>query len=955
MSSKMTPGELLAALVALNVDDASSNRGGWATVGCPACGDMDRPSLRVNVNTGEYKCFRCDSSSKNDGLPLGDFIANPSMPSLMARGSTSGRAGLPELTMDLVERYHRFLMDSPSVVSDVERKRGWTAEIMRELKIGWDGSHLWIPILDPTKTHLRNCRLYDPFRRTRVKSFHYANASGLKRTTVWVPGGLESLEGHDTIWMFEGEPDGILSYQMGFPTALITGGAGVWDDEILSIGENQKFVLCYDVDSAGRRGARGVAARLRSHERQVLDLRMTISEGNTDFTDAVVKDQRDARWFKELARAGWGGEEPKGTDPPIPVGLGGGVPNEPIIVRAHVLGGHTVPILSPQQIDVTCRADWQPEGQCQICPVRAANNMLRVEVDPESQDLAILCVTKAVEMRGAFKRIASIPYRCPRARFDVGSMWQVQHLKLIPPMSERHGGESMVRSAMFVCPADGRPIPVRSNQLYEFRGKVVPDVISNEWTLQSADARPAEDDIDSFRMDAEMRSHLSSAFNPKSWTTEALEESISAEEDSLSRHITKVYGRNLMLRIVDLTYHSVIKFKFEEDLVRRGWMSVAIFGDTRTGKSEIMERFAQYVGFGKVIMDPANTTFAGLVGGLQQVGRGDKSWAITWGLIPTNDRGMVIIDEISSLSIRDISGMSGMRSSGIAELTKIRSASTPARTRLIMAGNPRGKAMTLSSYGTPVEGLMDLIGTPEDIARFDVAIGVKQGLDKKRAQKRLGDQPQPIMIDLRRALIKFAWSRRSNQVEWESGVESYIADELAPKMARDYSREVPLVEPSEQDLRIARISVATAVRSFSVSDDPNIVLVRKGHAEFAESLMREAYSGDLGYEHFSEFQSRQKLNEGAATAVVVKIQRDVAATCRSLLVIRRVNPNSIGMAIALDGGEARHLISKLIQCGAASFSKEDVRSTAVSWTPGFITLLRDLEKNPPEIEGEEMF
>lgn len=951
---KLSVTALNASLSALGIDQTDANAQGWATVGCPACGTEDRPSLRVNVHNGEYKCFRCAASSKgDDGVPLDQFVASPSSPGLVG----ASKSDVPPLTDDLLARYHRILMDSPDVVADLERKRGWTESTVKKLGIAWDGSHLWLPIRS-LDGQLLNARLYDPFKRTRTKSFHYANAEGLKRTAVWVPFGTSSIKNSPVVWMFEGEPDGILAAQMQFPAVVITGGAGTWVDEVLSVIGDRKVVLCYDMDAAGRRGARAIRARLGAHGVEALHLEFPLSDSKyKDFSDAIIKDKRDAKWFKKLAQDQWEGKRVDGdsTKPPVHVKLGGGVPGEPITVKAHVLGTHTVPVIVPQLVEARCRMNWNEE-RCNACPVQRAQGNLPVEVQPDSRELMLMCSTPVKQQPYEFKRMSGIPARCPLVRFEPGGMWQVQHLKLIPPMSERHGGDSTIRNAMFVSPADGRPLPVRSNQLYMFNGKIEPDVTSNEWTLLSSDAVPAEDDIDSFRLESGLVDHLRGEFCPPEWTVDDIDRIMAAEERSLSRHVTRIYGRYELLRLIDLTYHSVLKFRFRDRTPQRGWLSLAVLGDTRTGKSETMSSYMRYMGLGKYVMDPANTTYAGLVGGLQQVGRGDKSWTVTWGLIPTNDRGIVIVDEISSLSTDDIGKMSGMRSSGIAEITKIRGAVTPARTRIIMAGNPRGLGRMLSSYGTPVEGLMELIGAPEDVARFDIAMAVPQGLSKDQADRELGPQPQPIMIDLRRALVKFAWSRREDQVEWEPGAEELAAN-MAVKMARKYDHRIPLVEPAEQDIKIARLAVASAVRTFSVrSDDPNVVLVRKCHVEFAVMTMDRAYSGDLGYDAYSEYLGRHKLNVEVVKSTVIEVNpMAVDATCRALLAVRRVNPNSIGMALALDGGEARQFIAKMAQNGAARFDHENSRNTAMSWTPAFMSMLRRMERDPPEREESDLF
>ena len=234
--------------------------------------------------------------------------------------------------------------------------------------------------------------------------------------------------------MFEGEPDGILAAQLGFPSALITGGAGTWSDEIISVIGPRKVVLCYDMDAAGRRGARAIKARLGAQNVEALHLEFPLSDSKfKDFSDAITKDKRDARWFKQLAKDQWDGKRSDGDGgdkPPVAVKLGGGVPGEPISVKAHVLGTHTVPVLVPQLIEARCRMNWNEE-RCAVCPVQRAQGTLRREVDPESKDLMLLGATPVKAQPHEFRRLTGAPSRCPLVQFHVGGMWQVQHLSLI--------------------------------------------------------------------------------------------------------------------------------------------------------------------------------------------------------------------------------------------------------------------------------------------------------------------------------------------------------------------------------------------------------------------------------------------------------------------------------------------------------------------------------------------
>jgi hypothetical protein len=70
-------------------------------------------------------------------------------------------------------------------------------------------------------------------------------------------------------------------------------------------------------------------------------------------------------------------------------------------------------------------------------------------------------------------------------------------------------------------------------------------------------------------------------------------------------------------------------------------------------------------------------------------------------------------------------------------------------------------------------------------------------------------------------------------------------------MGRSYSANCPLVEPSDQRLKILRLATALAIRTFS-TDDGHKVIVRPGHVEVIEDFLnRIYYSSSLGYKEYS--------------------------------------------------------------------------------------------------------
>lgn len=293
--------------------------------------------------------------------------------------------------------------------------------------------------------------------------------------------------------------------------------------------------------------------------------------------------------------------------------------------------------------------------------------------------------------------------------------------------------------------------------------------------------------------------------------------------------------RRDILTAMDLVVHSVLQFKFQGDLIRKGWVEGLIIGDTRTGKSESVQRMINHYRVGEMVTGE-NATFAGLVGGMQQT---QKTWSITWGKLPLNDKRFLAIDELSGLPHEAISRMSGVRSSGIAEIIKIQTERTASRVRLLWISNPRGKR-PLGGFNSGIDAIADLIGQPEDIARFDFALTAATNevpLAIINAEKRPVHEHEYHSNACNR-LIYWAWSRRPEQVVFVDGAELACLD-MATELSRKYVP--PLVEGAEQRIKIARLAVAAACRVYS-TEDGQTVLVKPEHVEFVGEYLDQIYS-----------------------------------------------------------------------------------------------------------------
>jgi len=305
-------------------------------------------------------------------------------------------------------------------------------------------------------------------------------------------------------------------------------------------------------------------------------------------------------------------------------------------------------------------------------------------------------------------------------------------------------------------------------------------------------------------------------------------------------------------KISDISYSKNcvydLTIPLEHNFITNGFIS------HNTGKTEVAQRLIEHYKLGEFVTGESSS-YAGLVGGMQQ---NQKRWSITWGKIPLNDKRLVVIDEASGLTEEAIGNMSGVRSSGIAEITKIQTERTNARTRLVWISNPR-ENMDLRSRTYPVVFLRNLIGRPEDIARFDFVVTCASGevpseIINSAKHKKVKHQ---YTSELCKDLILWVWSRKHTHIHFEKEAIDCILHR-AIEFGETYSSAIPLVEAADVRMKIAKLSMATAARLFSTEDGENLK-VKKEHVEFVCNFLEQLFKKPtLKYYQFSYQQMKQK-------------------------------------------------------------------------------------------------
>ena len=759
---------------------------------------------------------------------------------------------LPSLAQ--LDRWHSDLINSKAVLDDFLDTRGLTIETLSRFKIGYrkDRKRFTIPIFD------RDGDLLD-VRQYRLRS----KEAGNKMISVAGHGGAHLygverlLEEHKYLILTEGEMDRLTGEEQGFPTVTHTSGAKAWQDKWSYLFEGKVVFIIYDNDEEGRQGARKTKMSLQraNAEPYIVQLGLDIKRG--DLTDFFVKRNHtrdDLEFILEETRTGMAGSQPN-TRTRYPEGEAKKVSVEeslnpdhgriPLRMIGTVSGKAEAPTVLPRKASFVC--DMSYGDKCDKCPVAFSNGERTLEFDPRDE-LLLSLVEKTDEQRHrGLLRAVGAPLACPKVEIYPEEEWTIEEILVVPSVEDRNE-EVQTPVNRVVYNVGSYKIPINTN--FEFLGTSLPSPKDGKSIFHAWESERVDTDIDKFHMTPQIMDELD-VFQVDDWNDQTPFDKMKEIARDLSANVTKIYGRDELHMAYDLVWHSIVDFRFGGNLLGKGWLELLVMGDTRTGKSEVAQRLAEHYQAG-ILKTCEGASFAGLVGGAEQ--KGGRSWGITWGTIPLQDRRLVILDEASGLVGKNIiEQMSAIRSMGRAQITKMGGQETSARTRLIWISNPvDGRTIEEMPRGA-IDAIEGLVKNPEDIARFDLAMAAASGdVQSSVINSRVHvGVPHLHTSRLSKLLVTWAWSRRAEHVRLGTGVEDYIFSE-AEKLGERYVVDPPLIQKQNVRVKLARMAVAVAARVFSTDQTGELVLVGKEHVDTALRLLDILYGmNSFGYKEHS--------------------------------------------------------------------------------------------------------
>jgi hypothetical protein len=908
---------------------------------CVNCEDPETsksPSASFNFQAEVWHCMSCGKGGSFRSL----------VRILKARGDNPVKPktdGEPVLKIVLPTRkqlrlWHRNLMEREQTKKSFQEKRGLTDESLKKFLIGYDGQRYTIPIYDEDG-ELANVRRYKPNARDHAfKMISYAKGSGSARID-----GFDILRDNQRILLTEGELDRRLGVQEGLPAVGHTGGAKTFKLEWAKHFAGKDVYVGYDDDATGDAGADNVTKVLKETANSVWRVKWKTGIKGGDLTDFMhVQGHGPEDVLARMDEA-----EPLWTRPEAHIVPASGTPitveesKNPNIkgsveLTAMVSGILDPPYYAPKKIVGKC--DQSAGPKCNGCPFTIGDGERVIEL--ERDDDRLLKFLDASDQRKKDLMISLTEAHCKsHVEFDEPERWPVEVMAITPSVAHRsEKPEPPTQRLIYNVGTYRTPV----NHLARIVGKTMPDPRSQRALFMGWQLDQVETDLDTFRMSPTMIKRLS-RFRPEAGQS-PLDKCIEIAED-LAANVTQIYGRPMLHVGYDLVWHSINSFMFENKPITKGWLECLVIGDTRTGKSETASALIKHYNSG-VLHSMESTSYAGLIGGAAQAG--NNQWMVTWGLLPLNDRRLMVLDEMSGMFTSNrgeskgiIEGMSSVRSEGKAQVNKIASGEASARTRLIWISNPLSSMSLAESSNGCLGALGELVRNPEDIARYDfvmaaasndVPSSVINSTKHRRVKHRATSQAC-------QELVLWAWSRRVDQVKFLKGVEEFIYA-AAEDLGSRYISDPPLIQIANVRVKVARLAVALAARTFSADRTGEKVVVKRAHVKDAVRFLDTVYSERaMGYQRHSN-----KETEGRKRAEKAKVE--------ALKYLKNM-PSVVDTLIAVGGTEFRHRDFEEFG-GMDRDEVNEVMGRLLRWqmirrknkgylvmNPALIELLRDLE------------
>jgi len=816
------------------------------------------------------------------------------------------------LPMDIIDRAVSNLLADTEMLEILKRDRNIGVDVIEKYRLGMAefnyGKCFVFPYFDGAGA-LINIKAYQPWNKKYKWRYPILNRGAH-------PSPLVNFT-HSKLYFFEGEPDTYCAISWGISGAVTLGAVTAIDieqyfgSECKSLFDGKEIVICLDSDDAGVIRSRTLARALYGYAKQIKIINLNKSDINPygldpdrvekdeddkekrvekDFTDFLRKNGFDDIAISRFLQLESDTEvyvqnddrvsdieyhvtiqEARNSKYASPLG------NIKLEIVASVSDVDYNAYQMPQKIIASCAKMVDPtyKGRgCSGCKLHKYPGFgMQTEVtlditndrsqetinDPikialtRHQMLGLIEVTE-MQKEHNLKRFCGIPEACQSVNLMDAcpkSLIRVRLGKDLREHSDSHQNSfAEVNMEGYMVEKDIVP-----NRSYRFTG-----VQTTTWNGQYAvmyidDAIPISTSIELFKMDSKT-CELLQTFQPN-------------EDEDIHTHLLRRYnvfgnlsgitGRERMFLTNDLAFFSAKEIHNKTILpeVTRGWVEVLIAGDSRCGKSVVSKFLQDHYKIGDFIAGTSGVSVAGLIGGISYFKNTPK---ISWGKLPINDGGIVIIDEMSDMHINTLSELKDVRSRGVAQIDKIKSSSIPARVRKIFLSNERTYGESVKNFTYGIQMILDLCIKPSVLSRFDFVHYVKtKDVPPQSFASAYKSNFNEFTEYQCQKLIQWAYSRTPSDIMFEEGIEHYLNEQNIA--LTDQFHPSSQIINIEMRAKIIRMATALATMLFSIPPDGdyNKIYVTIEHAKYIVWMLIDEYTGEnMNLDSYSDMIKRSE-------------------------------------------------------------------------------------------------
>jgi hypothetical protein len=465
-------------------------------------------------------------------------------------------------------------------------------------------------------------------------------------------------------------------------------------------------------------------------------------------------------------------------------------------------------------------------------------------------------------------------------------------------------------------------LKLESGKKYMVTYKLVPHPYKGQQLIMLITAaRQASDSVSNFIVDDAVKQQLAVIRNQPGTVPERIEAFTNRFKSVLGYD-----GNNTLIQAIDFGYHTVLQFNFGQFKNVRGYLDMIIVGESRVGKSSTAEAMRTLYGLGTFASLAGNAaTVPGLIGGSNKVNGAYQTRA---GIIPQNHKGLIIFEELGKSNNNIITELTDIRSSNEVRITRVSGTLTlPAIVRMVALTNVKttdGVIKPIAAYPHGIAILTELVGTAEDIARYDVALIL--GDRGPQVTDPYWEAPERFDDAVYHARVRWIWSRGIDQVIIDNDVGRYIVAK-ANELNQTYDCHIKIFG-TEAWKKVARLSISIAGYLVSTDDTYEKIIVQKEHVDYAVEFLKHIYdNGTFKLKEYAEHEKRY----ASIDADGVELLQDVYISCPQLLLhleqIAQTTKNTLQAVTGLDNDKYNAQMNRLVSGLFVQFSKYDIIPT----------------------------